>query len=167
MEEIVLKIKTIGEPILRKKALQVKEVTPHYAELLSKMARIMYDKQGVGLAANQVGLQEALIVVDAGKGLYKLINPKIVKKLGSQTLEEGCLSVPGTYVKVKRAQTVFVEALDQDGNPVRIEAEDLLACVFQHEIDHLNGKLIIDYASFFKRLGIRKKTKNTENEKKQ
>jgi peptide deformylase len=93
-----------------------------------------------------------MIVVDIGSGLYKLINPKVVKKEGSQSMEEGCLSVPGICIKVKRAKKVSIAAQDEFGRNVTIEAEDLLACVFQHEIDHLRGKLIVDYASFLNRL---------------
>ena len=104
MSEIELKIRTVGDPVLRKKAKKVVKVTTRHREMLSKMARLMYEASGVGLAAPQVGIDEAMIVVDIGKGLYKLINPKIVKKEGVQAMEEGCLSVPGVTVKVKRAK---------------------------------------------------------------
>jgi peptide deformylase len=98
-----------------------------------------------------------MIVVDISTGLYKLINPKIIKREGSQAIEEGCLSVPGVCIKVKRAKKILVQAQDEFAKPVTIEAEGLLASVFQHEIDHLRGRLIVDYASFFQRLKIRKK----------
>lgn len=145
MEGTELKIRTIGDPVLTKKARPVKEITNYHRKTLSEMARLMYSISGVGLAAPQVGISESMIVVDAGTGLYKLINPKIVKSRGRQIMEEGCLSVPGIGVKVKRAKSVVVKAEEDNGKPVEIEAEDLLACVFQHEIDHLNGRLIIDY----------------------
>ncbi|MFA5361938.1 MAG: peptide deformylase [Candidatus Omnitrophota bacterium] len=154
-----LNIRTLGDPVLRKKAKKVKQITAGHRQLLSKMARTMYAAGGVGLAAPQVGNDEALIVIDAGTGLYKLINPKIVKKEGRQALEEGCLSVPGVSVKVKRAKKIIVQALDEDALPLTIEAQNLLAVVFQHEIDHLEGKLIIDYASFFKKMLLKKKIK--------
>jgi len=155
-KETKLKIKVIGDDLLRKTCVEVKEVNASHREILSEMARLMYDFSGVGLAASQVGIDQALIVVDTGTGLYKLINPKIVRREGTQVMEEGCLSIPRIGVKVKRAQRVIVDALDENGKSVVIEAEDLLACVFQHEIDHLNGKLIIDYASFFEKMKMKK-----------
>jgi peptide deformylase len=157
MTAIELKIRTFGDPVLRKKSRRVDKVSNRHRDILQEMARTMYELSGIGLAAPQVGISENLIVVDAGSGLYKLINPKIVKKEGSQSLEEGCLSVPGVCIKVKRAKAVIVEALDEDGKQISIEAQGLLACVFQHEIDHLLGKLIADYASVFQRLKINRR----------
>lgn len=159
MSEKELRIRVLGESVLRKKTKKVSKVTPEHQKLLSKMARFMYDSSGIGLAAPQVGISESLIVVDAGNGLYKLINPVIVNKKGRQVLAEGCLSLPGISVEVKRAKKVMVEALNEKGVPVIIEAKDLLACVFQHEIDHLMGKLIIDYVPFFKKFLIKRKIK--------
>ncbi len=156
MEKTGLKIRTFGDPVLRKKSVQLRKVTLEDREFLSRMARLMYDDEGVGLAAPQVGINVAMIVADVGKGLYKLINPKIVKAQGSQVNKEGCLSVPGICIKVKRANKVVVEALDENGEPLSIEAEGLLACVFQHEIDHLNGKLIVDYATLLEKIKIAK-----------
>ncbi len=156
MEKTELKIRKFGDPILRKKSLPVKKVDLEHAEFLSKMARLMYDDDGVGLAAPQVGLNEAMIVVDIGKGLYKLINPRIVKAQGSQVNKEGCLSVPGICLKVRRANKIKIEALDENAEQVVIKAEGLLACVFQHEIDHLNGKLIVDYAPLLEKIKIAK-----------
>ncbi|MCX5702602.1 MAG: peptide deformylase, partial [Candidatus Omnitrophica bacterium] len=103
------------------------------------------------------GINERMIVADIGSGLYKLINPKIVKKEGHQILEEGCLSIPGICIKVKRARKILLEAQDEYGKPATIEAQDLLACVFQHEIEHLRGKMIVDYASLFDKLKIKKR----------
>jgi len=154
MEKTELRIRKFGEPVLRKKSAPVKKITPEHQEFLSKMARLMYEGEGVGLAAPQAGLNEAMIVVDIGKGLYKLINPKIVKAQGCQTNEEGCLSVPGVCIKIKRAKRIELVALSESGKPLNIEAEGLLACVFQHEIDHLRGKLIVDYASFLEKVKI-------------
>ncbi len=155
MSETGLHIKIIGDPVLAKKAKPVTAVTERHRKLLSEMARIMYDAKGVGLAAPQVGVSEAVVVVDIGGCLYKLINPRITKKEGSQSREEGCLSVPGIGVKVKRAKKVCVEGLDENGKPVCINAEDLLATVFQHELDHLQGKLIVDYASLFDKVKLK------------
>ncbi len=154
MQETRLKIRVYGDPLLRKKAVQVKQVTPAHRDTLKKMAQLMYEASGIGLAAPQVGIAESMIVVDCGCGLYKLINPKVAKKEGSQVLEEGCLSIPGVCIKVKRARKVLVKARDEYGNPMDIEAEDLLACVLQHEIEHLKGKLIIDCVSFLEKLKI-------------
>jgi peptide deformylase len=103
-----------------------------------------------------VGLSVQLIVVDIGEGLYKLANPKIVKRQGKQSTSEGCLSVPGVSIKVKRAKQVWVKALDENSHDIEIQAKDLFACVLQHEIDHLKGKLIVDYASFLEKLRIKK-----------
>ncbi len=169
MKETELQIRTLGDPVLLKRALPVNKVTDYYRDLLSRMSRLMYSASGVGLAAPQVGVSETLIVVDIGAGLYKLINPKITKREGVQISEEGCLSVPGVTMKIKRAKCVTVKALDDTGKPVIIEAEDLLACVFQHEIDHLNGKLIIEYASWLDKIKIKNKlpaiTKAVKNER--
>jgi len=154
MNETALKIRLFGDSALKKKARPVKEITQGHRDILSQMARLMYESSGIGLASPQVGINECMIVVDIGSGLYKLINPKIVKKEGSQVTEEGCLSVPGVCVKVKRAKKVKISADDEFAKPVTIEAEDLLACVFQHEIDHLKGRLIVDYASFFEKLKL-------------
>lgn len=149
MKETILKIRTLPDPILTKGTNSVKEITEHHRKLLSQMARLMYELSGVGLAAPQVGIEDAMFVADTGTGtgLFKLVNPKIVRQEGEQCREEGCLSVPGAGIKVKRAKKITLGALDENGKPVLIEAEDLLAAVFQHEIDHLNGKLIIDYES--------------------
>ncbi len=158
MEKTALKIRTIGDKVLREKAKPVEGITDEHRCLFSEMARLMYEVSGVGLAAPQVGASEALIVVDIGSGgLYKLANPKITKQQGRQSMEEGCLSVPGVSIKVRRAKKVSLEALDDSGKPVCIEAEGLLACVFQHEIDHLNGKLIVDYASLIQKIRLKKK----------
>lgn len=157
MQETKLKIRVFGDPALRKKAKPVKVVTENHRNILLQMARLMYDASGIGLAASQVAIQESMLVVDIGSGLYKLINPKVIETKGHQELEEGCLSVPGVCLKIKRARSVKVKALDELGKPVSLDAEGLLACVLQHEIDHLKGKLIVDYTSFFDKLKIRKR----------
>lgn len=154
-----LKIKTYGDPGLRKRSLLVKEITPRHRDVLSHMAQLMYEGNGVGLAAPQAGINEMMIVVDIGSGLYKLINPKLIEASGSQVNTEGCLSVPGICIKVKRADRVKIKAQDEDGKPLSIDAQGLLACVFQHEIDHLKGKLIVDYASIIEKIKIKKALK--------
>jgi peptide deformylase len=163
MSETTLKIRVLGDPALRKKAKKVNAVTEEHRRILSQMARMMYESCGIGLAATQIGINESMIVVDIGSGLYKLINPRILKKEGNQEIEEGCLSVPGVTVKIKRAKKVLLEAQDQDSKPLSIEANDLLACVFQHEIDHLQGKLIVDYASLLKKLTLATRLKKAKD----
>jgi len=163
MKVNVLKLRIIGDPILRKKSRIVKRLSDRHRAILSEMVHLMYENGGIGLAAPQVGINERMIVVDAGSGLYKLINPRIIKKQGSQILQEGCLSVPDICIKVKRAKKVVVNASDENGKSLKITAEDLLACVLQHEIDHLKGKLIVDYASFLERLKMRRMVAGLKN----
>ena len=160
MKETELKIRIIGDPVLKWVAKPIAKITDEHRKILSRMAQLMYSVSGVGLAAPQIGIAESMIVVDAGSGLYKLANPKITKSKGAQISEEGCLSVPGVSIKVKRALYVVVQAFNEAGRPVIIEAEDLLACVFQHEIDHLHGKLIVDYLSMEEKQKINKGIKD-------
>lgn len=156
-EKTELKIRVFGDPVLRKKAKPVNRVTGEHRQLFSRMAASMYAGSGIGLAAPQIGVSEQLIVVDIGSGLYKLANPRISKKQGKQVTQEGCLSVPGVCIKVKRAKQVWVKAWDENNNLIEIHAQGLFACVLQHEIDHLKGKLIIDYASILEKLRIKRK----------
>ncbi|MFA5143103.1 MAG: peptide deformylase [Candidatus Omnitrophota bacterium] len=155
MDEVT--IKKFPDPALRKKAAKVGKITPCEKDLLNEMARIMYLAQGVGLAASQVGVSKQLAVIDVGTGLIKLINPVIAKREGSEVLEEGCLSLPGVNVKVKRARMVIVNFLDEEGNARRLCADGLLARALQHEIDHLTGVLIIDYLNPIKKLLLKRK----------
>ncbi|MCK9432843.1 MAG: peptide deformylase [Candidatus Omnitrophica bacterium] len=157
MTETKLKIKTYGEKVLREKAGRVAKISEEHRRILSQMSQTMYEGSGVGLAAPQVGISLQMIVVDIGDGLYKLINPRISKKRGRQAISEGCLSLPGISVKVKRAKHIRVSARNEEGVLLEIEASDLFACVLQHEIDHLKGKLIVDYASFLDKVRIKKK----------
>lgn len=155
-KESQLKIRIFGDPVLRKRAKLIKEITQAHRDTLSDMAQLMYEYGGIGLAATQVGINESMAVIDIGSGLYKLINPKIAEKEGVEVQEEGCLSIPGVGIKVKRAKRIHVLALDGSGKTLEINAQGLLARVFQHEIDHLKGKLIIDYASIFQKFKISK-----------
>jgi peptide deformylase len=166
MPETKLKVNVFGDPILRKKAKSVKQVTAEHRKILNLMAESMYAHSGIGLAAPQVGISAQLIVVDIGEGLYKLVNPKIVKRQGSQAIQEGCLSVPGVCVKVRRAKQVWVEALNENNCALKLEAKDLFACVLQHEVDHLEGRLIIDYPSFIEKLKIKRKLAALKSESK-
>ena len=138
-------ILTEGEPALRKSCREVVQVDDRIRQILDDMAETMYANQGGGLAANQVGILRRLITVDMGSGLYRLVNPVIVQQEGEQEVIEGCLSIPGRSGKLLRPQKVTVQALDEQGVPVTIEAEDDLAKCFCHEIDHLNGILYSDH----------------------
>ena len=141
------------DPILRKKAKEVLEVTPKITKLIQNMTSTMYKEKGIGLAAPQVGFSKRVIVVDIGDehGLYALVNPVIVEKKGSENGAEGCLSCPEEYGEVIRAKEIVVEGQNEKGEPVRIQAEGLLARAFQHEIDHLDGILFIDKATNLRR----------------
>jgi peptide deformylase len=144
-----------AEP-LKKKALPVTEVDDEVRQLIDDMAETMYAAPGVGLAANQVGrlLRVAVIDVshpDGEPNLLVLVNPEIVARDGQLSWEEGCLSFPGIHVDVDRSAWVRVRALDRDGQPFEIEAEDLLAVALQHETDHLDGVTLHDKVSFLKR----------------
>lgn len=147
-----LKIKIFPEGILRKKAKKVAGITASEKKELTEMARIMYLSGGIGLAAVQVGIDKQLVVIDVGDGLIKMINPSILKSQGKETAEEGCLSVPGASVKVKRAKSVVVNYMSEDGEVIQLKAEGLLARAMQHEIDHLLGILIIDYVNPIKKM---------------
>ncbi|MCK5305970.1 MAG: peptide deformylase [Candidatus Omnitrophica bacterium] len=157
----VYKIVTYPAPILRIKARIVQSISASQRVFLINMAETMYDnKVAVGLAAEQVSLDEKLVVIDVcdKNGLIKLINPRIKEKKGETILmEEGCMSMPGISVVVPRAEKVKVEAKDERGRAIILEADGFLARVIQHEIDHLNGKLIIDYLSPAKKLLVESK----------
>jgi len=136
------------DEVLHKRAKEVPVITPNVKKLLDDMADTMYDAEGVGLAAPQVGILKRLIVVDADEehGLIQLINPEIISSEGEQLGPEGCLSIPGLNGDVRRAETVTVRGLDREGQEVEITGSGLLARAFQHEIDHLNGVLFTDIA---------------------
>jgi len=136
-----------GDPLLRKKSRTVDEITPRIIKLLDDMADTMYfENRGIGIAAPQVGVLRRVFIVDVGDehGKIEFINPEILETSGSQTDNEGCLSVPGKTCPVTRAEYVKVKALDRDGNEFTIEGEGLLARCILHEYDHLEGILFID-----------------------
>jgi len=149
---MILEIKKYPDPILRKKAREVKEIGEEERELIKNMIETMYAQRGVGLAAPQVGVLKRIIVVDVGEGPRVFINPKIIKKRGKELSEEGCLSVPGVFLKIKRWRKIEVEALDENEKKFKISAAGLLSHCLQQEIDHLNGKLILDRLSFWQKL---------------
>jgi len=138
--------------VLSKKAKRVETITDGLRDTIKNMLTTMYNNQGIGLAAPQVGLDLQIAVVDAGDGVIKMVNPVITKKEGIDVMDEGCLSVPQTAVRVKRAKVVTVEYLDEWGKHVSKTFKGLTAKAVQHEIDHLNGHLIIDYLPWYKRL---------------
>lgn len=151
----VREIRMLGDPVLRRKADPVEAVDDEVRRLIDDMLETMYDADGVGLAAPQVGDSRRIIVVDTREGdvePFGLINPEIIE-MGEERErgEEGCLSIPGLRELVDRSTRVVVEGLDREGNPVRIEAEGLLARVLQHEVDHLDGVLFLDRISGLKR----------------
>ena len=140
-----LRLRVFPDPVLRKKAAKI-ESFGTMAETVKEMAKIMYSSKGIGLAAPQAGLSVRLFIIDVGNGLREFINPQITLKPGKRTkMEEGCLSVPGVGVVVKRPQRVRVRAQDAEGEFFVDEFEGLAARAIQHENDHLNGKLIIDH----------------------
>ncbi|WP_211745313.1 peptide deformylase [Paenibacillus sp. Marseille-Q4541] len=147
----------VKEPdeVLHKVAKEVTKITPNVQKLLDDMADTMYDAEGVGLAAPQVGILKRLIVIDAGdeQGLIKMINPEIVSMEGEQFGPEGCLSIPGFNGDVRRAETVTVKGLDREGKEITITGSGLLSRAFQHEIDHLNGILFTDLAEKIYEIG--------------
>ena len=132
-------IRVYGDDILTKKCREVKEMTPRLKELIDDMLETMYDAEGVGLAAPQVGVLRRIVVIDVGEGPIVLVNPRIIEQDGEQEGMEGCLSVPGKIGQVTRPNHVIVEGLDADMNPVRVEGEELLARALCHELDHLEG----------------------------
>lgn len=149
---MILDILKYSNPGLRKKCRPIKEIGEDERKLFADMAETMYHAQGVGLAASQVGINKELIVLDDGKQLLKLANPRILRRRGRAVSEEGCLSIPDISVSVKRAAAITVSGLNEQGKEVTFEAEALLARIIQHEYDHLQGKLIIDYLILPRRL---------------
>lgn len=161
---MLLEIRKYGSPILREKSQPVKEITPEIKELIDNMAETMYENKGVGLAANQVGVKKRIITVDVGDGLVALVNPNVPHSSGVQVGEEGCLSFPGITLEIERREEIVVEGLNREGKKVNIRASGLLARALQHEIDHLNGLLIIDRISLAKRELISRQLRKLEKE---
>ena len=139
-------IRISTDEVLRKICKPVKEITPATLTLLDDMAETMYDANGVGLAAPQVGILKRIVVIDIGEGLVELINPEIVEKKGSQIFDEGCLSIPGYSAPVERPEYVKVKALNREGKEIIVEGTGLMAVALCHETDHLDGILYSDKA---------------------
>ncbi|WP_416306804.1 peptide deformylase [Neptunicella sp. SCSIO 80796] len=156
----ILEVLRFPDERLRTVAKPVKTVNAQIKKLISDMFDTMYDEKGIGLAATQVDAHVRVVVMNVAEDQDQplvFINPEITHLEGSTISEEGCLSVPGNYAKVERAEKVSVTALDKEGNEFSLEAEGLLAICIQHELDHLKGKLFVDYLSPLKRQRIRKK----------
>jgi peptide deformylase len=162
-----LNILHFPDPRLRNVARPVKQVDDAIRKLADDMLETMYAAPGIGLAATQVNVDKRVVVIDVsedkGQPLY-LINPEILELEGVEEMEEGCLSVPGVYEQVQRADQVRIRALDLDGQPFEMQASGLLAVCIQHEIDHLDGKLFVDYLSQLKRTRIRKKLEKEQRQ---
>jgi len=156
----LLHIFTYPDPRLRQRASPVDAIDAQLRQLVDDMAQTLYAAKGIGLAATQVGVAQRVVVIDLSPGqdqLLVLINPRVVARDGSQECEEGCLSVPEVYDTVERAERVTVSYLDINGEPRQMDADGLLAVCVQHEIDHLDGKLFVDYLSRLKQDRLRKK----------
>jgi peptide deformylase len=157
----LLTILEFPDPRLRNEALPIKEVNDSIRKLADDMLETMYDAPGIGLAATQVNVQKRIVVIDVSEDKSQplvFINPEI-EVIGDdfEEMDEGCLSVPGFYETVQRPDHIKVRALDRNGEPFELEDDDMLAVCIQHEIDHLDGKLFVDYLSPLKRQRIRKK----------
>lgn len=164
----ILNILHFPDPRLRNKALPVEKVDDEIRQLAHDMLETMYEAPGIGLAATQVNVTKRVIVIDISDDKSEplfLINPELVTTEGEREYQEGCLSVPEAYEIVTRADTIRFKALDLDGKPFEMDAEGLLATCVQHEIDHLDGKLFVDYLSNLKRDRIRKKLEKHQKQK--
>lgn len=155
----ILDIRVLGDPILRQPTTAVRALTEELRVLIDDMFETMRHARGIGLAAPQVGRAERLAVVDVDDHPLVLINPEVVERAGRAKGEEGCLSIPDIYADVERPKSVTVRAFDRNLEPFEIQATDLLARCLQHEIDHLDGKLFLDYLSVLKRAAAMAKWK--------
>jgi peptide deformylase len=164
----LLPILEFPDPRLRTRAQPVDQVDASLRKLIDDMFETMYAAPGIGLAATQVNVHKRLMVIDVSETRKEprvFINPEILDRQGVEETEEGCLSVPGVYDKVTRADRIRVRALDRDGKQFEMDADGLLAVCIQHEMDHLDGKLFVDYLSELKRTRIRKKLDKERKER--
>ena len=137
-------IRTFGDPVLKSEAAAITDVDGKLVRLAEEMVHVMYAAPGIGLAAPQIGVQKQMFVYDIGEGPATIVNPRIEESSGEWVYEEGCLSIPGLYVEMVRPKEVLMSGWDLDGNEVSIEADEVLARLFQHELDHLHGVLMFD-----------------------
>ena len=164
----LLQILEFPDPRLRNRAQPVAQVDASVRTLIDDMFETMYAAPGIGLAATQVNVAKRVLVIDLSERQNEplaLVNPEILQRAGVEETEEGCLSVPGYFDKVTRAEQIRVRALDRDGKQIEFDADGLLAVCIQHEIDHLDGKLFVDYLSELKRTRIRKKLEKERKER--
>lgn len=161
---MTLEIKKYPDSVLKIRAKEVEGINDEIKKLAQDMIETMIEKNGVGLAANQVGVLKRIIVVQTEEGPQVFVNPEILKKSRETVIDpEGCLSLPASlYLDIKRSKEAEVQALTLDGGKVKIKAKDIQARIFQHEIDHINGILIIDKVGFWQRFKIRKQLKNSK-----
>jgi len=153
------------DPVLRKKSEPVDKIDKDIKQLIEDMTETMYASRGIGLAAIQIGVLKSVILVNVGEGLVVLVNPEIFEDEGETQMEEGCLCLPGVMLEVKRSEKIKVKGLNSKGDEIVIHAEGLLARALQHEIDHLNGVLIIDKISKIKRELVTSKLKKEAKER--
>ncbi|MCK9489431.1 MAG: peptide deformylase [Xanthomonadales bacterium] len=166
----ILNILEFPDPRLRTKArpIAAEQINDQLRTLIDDMLETMYAAPGIGLAATQVDVHQRLVVIDVSEDKddpLVLINPEITARQGSQTYQEGCLSVPEIFADVERADTITVKALDRHGQPFELDADGLLAVCIQHELDHLDGKLFVDYLSPLKRELVRKRLLKAQRER--
>ena len=157
-------IRLMGDPVLRQAASSIENIDGRIVQIVDDMVPAMYQAEGIGLAAPQVGIQKRLFVYDIGEGPQTLVNPEIVDSDGEWSFEEGCLSLPGLSFELIRPKQVHLVGRDLDGNEVSIEADELLARLFQHELDHLDGVLLLDHLERDERkAALRQWRENTES----
>jgi peptide deformylase len=164
----LLTILEFPDPRLRTRAVPVVDVDASLRKLVKDMIETMYAANGIGLAATQVNVHQRVVVIDVSEERNQpraFINPEIIAREGEEVTEEGCLSVPGAYEEVRRAERVTIKALDEQGKEFTLQADGLLAVCIQHELDHLEGKLFVDYLSDLKRTRIRKKLEKSQKDR--
>jgi peptide deformylase len=155
-----IRLRIYPDSVLRDKSSPVKNINGETHEFIKDMRDLMYSYEGIGLAAPQVGILQRIIIADNEGETLTLINPKIIEENGEDALEEGCLSLPGIWLDVNRSETIVVQDIYPDGKERRRKYSGLIARIIKHEIDHLNGILILDYASTLEKYMINKKLKN-------
>jgi peptide deformylase len=158
------KLKLYPDRVLRQKAKPVIDLDGDLHNFISRMAKLMYENHGIGLAAPQLGVLQRIVMADIGEGLLTLINPVIIEQEGQDRFEEDCLSLPGIRVQIDRNFTILVQGVDTEGTIKQIELNGMMSRIIQHEIDHLNGVLIIDYASVAEKFFLKEKLEQHRRE---
>jgi peptide deformylase len=161
---VTREIRVYGDPVLKTKAAEVADIDGKLVTLADEMLEAMYAAPGLGLAAPQIGVQKQLFVYDVGEGPHTLINPSIKESRGEWVYDEGCLSIPGLYVEMVRPKEVLLTGWDLDGNEVQVEADELLARLFQHELDHLHGVLMFERMTPDQRRGAMREWRRLQHE---